>query len=377
MPGSSLPAPNSSLEQPVASKKKPKKKPGPTMASCSASTMRKELPIARPDLKAILDDLSLRKEGDMPISWARSQESLFYTLDNFMQLTALPEARLDLLSSVTLRSVNAIAKQIDNIISPSLPSSPSDSNTLNRLEITLHHVLATSLSLLEQALSQTAEPIITILDRTTRLILLPIVNAFNARSEVYLGSLFLPRPVCPADKILESQASSHCSLSIDIRVDMLDLFRKTFCFLDGRLQSFTALTEPSLVSHTFRASLILETIRALDGVLSAIPVAATSCGPNGGVDMSRNQHKRTRPDRVKKLAIKDSLWYLCTILHLLCESPGAAASQPEAVSAISQSPNKKDAQAELTDSFRGARLLTHRKMYAAAVKFLTITKFRS
>ncbi|KAG5715173.1 hypothetical protein E4T56_gene3081 [Termitomyces sp. T112] len=348
MSGSSLSAPNSSLEQPVTSKKKPKKKPGPTTTSCSENTMRK-LPIPRPDLKAILEDLSLR---NMSMSWVQSQHSLFSTLDSFMQLTALPEARLDLLTSVTLRAVNAIAKQICDIISPLVPSGSSDSDTLNCLGIALHHVLAESLPPLEQVLPQTAEPIVAILDRTTRLILLPLVHAFYARSETYLGSLFLPPSVGLTDKILEPSASSHRSLSLDIRVDMLDLFRKIFCLLDGRLQSFAT----SSVSHTFRASLILETIRELDRVLSVVPAANTSHDPNGGVDIHDKRYRRTRPDRVKRLAKKDSLWYLCTVLHLLlCESSSVGASQPETVPVISQGTCEKDA---LTDNFQGARLLS-------------------
>ncbi|KAG6878339.1 hypothetical protein C0993_008517 [Termitomyces sp. T159_Od127] len=353
-PGSSLPASNSSLEKSTVSKKKSKKKPGANTISCSEDTMRK-LPIPRPDLKAILEDLSSRKEGDVPISWIQSQQSLFSTLDSFMQLVALSEARMDLLSSVTLRTVKAIAKQIDDVISPLVPSASSDPETLNSLGTTLHYVLATSLPLLEQALPETAETIIAIVDRTTRLILLPIVHAFNVRSEAFLRSLFMPRPARPPDQVSEQSATCHRSLSTDIRVNMLDMFKTTFCFLDGRLRSFTTLIDPSLVSHTFRASLILDVLRELDGVLSVVPMATPFHDSESGVEMINEKHcRRTRLDRVKRLAKKDSLWYLCTVLHvLLSEASSAAASPLETVSV-----GRKDAQKEYTDNLQGARLLS-------------------
>ncbi|KAG6890994.1 hypothetical protein C0992_011271 [Termitomyces sp. T32_za158] len=349
-PGSSLPAPNSSLEKPTVCKKKLKKKPGPNMISCFENTMRKELVIPRPDLKAILQDLSFQTEEDIAISWGKSQQSLFSTLDSFMQLTALPEARLDLLSSVTLRTVKAIAKQINDVISPLVISSSSDSNSLHCLGTTLHYVLATSLPSLEQALPETAETIIAIVDRTTTLILLPIVRAFNARSEAFFGSLFLPRPAGGPDEVLQQSASCHPSSSTDIRVNMLEIFKTTFCSLDRRLRSFTTLIDPSLVSHTFRASLILDTLREIDAVLS---MAVTSHNPESGVEMNDRRYQRTRPDRVKRLAKKDSLWYLCTALHVLLCEPSAAASQPETLSA-----GRKYAQKESPDNLQGARLLS-------------------
>ncbi|KAG6814400.1 hypothetical protein H0H92_007403 [Tricholoma furcatifolium] len=291
MPVPSLPAPNSSSEQTVPPKKKTKKKSATTPAS-----------YARPDLKLIMDELNSRgDDGIVPRILPPAHHSLFSALDNLSRLTSLHEVEVGLLSSVTLRAVEAIAKEVKDILLS--PTSPSDTRVLERLGTALQHVLEISLPPLKQLLSQTSEPIISLLDKTARTVLSPIIHAFPLQSETYLGSLFSP----PASL---TESLKPPAAPVDIRTDMLELFRRIFCYLDENLQSFAPSSRPTLVSQTFRASLILEAIRQVERLLSSLPAA-----------------DRTHVERVKKLATKDSLWYLFTVLHILLGNSSTSQNQ--------------------------------------------------
>ncbi|KAG6841546.1 hypothetical protein C0991_009911 [Blastosporella zonata] len=338
----------------MSSKKKPKQKTGQTAAT-NAENSRTSAP---PDLRAIVEDLVSIGEESALIPVISPSNSLFSAIDDFIRLTSLPQVKLDLLISVTLRTVEALAEQINNILCFPSPCAPTEPNTLERLGFILHHVLAMSLPSLEQLLAHAVEPIIALLDKTTRLVLIPVIHTFQVRSETYLGSLFLSLSGGATPGILKLHGP-HQTLHTDIRINMLDLFRKIFWFLDGRLQSCSTLQRHSLVSHTFRASLILETIREIDRVLS---ISLNASGFDRGVDA-----KRYKIERAKKLAQKDSLWYLCTVLHLLfgesTESVGVA-SQPVTVSLIFKARFEKNNGTEAGDEVEndiqggGARLLS-------------------
>ncbi|KAG6919471.1 hypothetical protein DXG01_005730 [Tephrocybe rancida] len=117
-----------------------------------------------------------------------------------------------------------------------------------------------------------------------------------------------------------------------------------------------------MVARTFRASLILDTVRELDRILSVPPVTS-SHDLDRGVDAK--QYPRTRPERVKKLATKDTLWYLCTILQVLCGKTcddSAIASQPMTVPVASEGRGKKKTRKEAGEMYEiqggGAQLLS-------------------
>ncbi|KAF5377274.1 hypothetical protein D9615_006441 [Tricholomella constricta] len=358
MPAAALNASSEQL-QPAPAKKRSKKKFVP-LPTASSSEKR---PDAHPriNLKAVLEELSPRLGIDVPRM--APPDSLFSALDNFLRLTSLPAVELDLLLSVSLRTVDAVARELDNILNP--PNAFSNPHTLEYLELALYHVLAVVVPLLAplpSAAQDSAKPIVTLLDRTTTLVLQPLIHAFSFRSEMYLSSLFLPVPGGIGVATSSSTAGSvkppgapHEILQVDIRTNMLSLFRTIFCFLDSQLQSFSSLAKPSLVSHTLRATLILETVREIDRLLPAAPATGigTSPGPNRGVDVVTKQCHRTRPDRVKKLATKDSFWYLCAVLHTLFgESSGAASlvSQSVTVSIIPGSRDGNDTEKEAGDA---------------------------
>ncbi|KAF8060917.1 hypothetical protein FPV67DRAFT_312854 [Lyophyllum atratum] len=337
--------PNSSSEQPAPAKKRLKKKP---ILSSIASSSHKQPEVPHRDLKSILEELSVLP--GIGIARLPPSHSLFSSLDNFVRLMSLPEVQMELLLSVTHRVVQAVALSVSSITIPPTPNIPSDPDTLECLGRALHHVLNVALPLLGSGTQKSAEPqsVITLLERTTTLVLNPLIHAFSRRSETYLDSLFLSSPggvsattSSTAAGGLKPPVAPHGPLPVDVRTDILSLFRMIFCFLDGQIQSSSTLAKPSLVSYTLRASLILETVREIDRLLSAAPTIGSS-GPSRGVDSDTKQYHRLRPERAKKLAMKDSLWFLCTVLHILfgeSSSAGSLASQPMTVSII---PGRRD-----------------------------------
>ncbi|KAG5646913.1 hypothetical protein DXG03_001989 [Asterophora parasitica] len=344
VPPMSVPAaapPNAtSSEQPVPAKKKLKKK------SASTSNVQPEVPPPPIDVKAVLAEIFPRVEMDVPR--IASPLSLFSSLDDFLQLTSLPEVELDLLLSVTLRAIEALARHLTSVLN--LPATTaSDPDMLEYLGLALYHILTVVVPLLrplQPSTSGSVKPVVTLLDRTTTLVLKPLIRAFSSKSESYLSALFLPptdisaaTPSFAAGNAKPPDAPRNAH-PIDVRANMMSLFRTIFSVLDEQLQSFSPLAKPSLVSHTLRASLILETVREFDRLFSAAPSTSsrTSTDPSRGVGVDAdNKQCRTRPDRVRKLATKDSLWFLCTILHILfgeTSIPASFASQPVAASII-------------------------------------------
>ncbi|GLB36631.1 hypothetical protein LshimejAT787_0309190 [Lyophyllum shimeji] len=332
---SSSAMPNSSSEQPATTKKRPKKKTMPPTA-VSGSDQMPLVPTTRVDLNSILEDSSIRQEMDIPR--IASSHSLFSGVDSFLRLTSLPDVASDLLLSVTLRTIEAAAQSLRSVITPPTRNVTSDLDTLESLGRAVHQVLSVTLPLLASPTRGSLELAISLLDRTTSLVLYPLIRAFSARSETFLSSLFLCHPASTSATTpvataatLKPPVARPEPLPVDVRPDMLSLFRMIFCCLDGQTESLPMLAKPSMASHTLRASLILETVREIDKLLSTAPRICTSSDPTRGLSVGVRGHHQPRSFRVKKLATKDSLWFLCTVLHtLFCEPSSMASSAAQA-----------------------------------------------
>lgn len=152
-------------------------------------------------------------------------------------------------------------------------------------------------------------------------------------------------------------SNTHCSdpdgdrgIVVDIRADMLVLFRNVLCNLFGS-SSRSRDTISSVLSRLYdvlqldldnlRLSLALEAIRELDSVLFSsgmknygnssngsdresdscslcVPTETIPLLAEGGDQVERTAHNDDDDFlSVKKLAVKDTLWYLCTLLHVL------------------------------------------------------------
>lgn len=192
-----------------------------------------------------------------------------------------------------------------------------------------------------------------LLDTLTTLVLRPIIQAFASLSETYLLSVFdAPATAAPKDR-------SSSKPSPDIRPDILSLFRSTFFLVSQLVVCFDTPSDGQVFSNSYvlgvREFLSLAAVRELLKLfecresISDDPrthslmdfMASTTLGDrhNGeGMNSTTTKEstftdatsKRTpagitprrnnRNDRIRKLARKDAVWYLCTILHVLFEN---------------------------------------------------------
>ena len=86
----------------------------------------------------------------------------------------------------------------------------------------------------------------------------------------------------------------------------------------------------AVVIRTLQASLILEAVREIEGLLVPVPARAL-CSDSEVYSDTTVKPQDSGPEtteRVKKLAMKDTFWYLCTILHTLLSESSVLDSSP-------------------------------------------------
>ena len=316
-------ASSSAPEPTPASKKKTKKK----------TSGSDDLP--QRHLKSVLEGLHGQSGFDDILTVSRPN-SLFSALNDCLKLCSLPLPRPDLVLSAILRVTEAASLILNGIVIRSTPNLAPDPKLLETLGLVLYTTLETALPLLVSR-SPEAQPslgynvsepsvaklVIRLFERVATLVLNRLVTTFAPISVLYMDGLFaLPSGSATNTATMTSAGSLKRGTSsrakpspIDIRKEMFSLFRTVFHLLDSHSQSKS--TVPGLFL-TLRASLILETVRALEGLLSQAPSRGQPPNP-GGVDATeRGEPSSERSWRVQKLATKDTLWYLCSILHTLC-----------------------------------------------------------
>ncbi|KAJ7480023.1 hypothetical protein B0H11DRAFT_2193934 [Mycena galericulata] len=287
--------------QPV--KRKPKKK---------LNDKPSEIPV-RTDLATVLEDLGGRSEFvSLPGS-----DSLFATLSAFQQLAsavlsseaAVTSAQRSLLLSTTTRALTALSNVLNPILRSTEITVASRATTLQTLAVLVHHIVSTSLPLLLRKPKRNTNQPATVssllnklLDALITLIFDPILESFSPLSLWYLTSLLSPSP--PA------------ALPADLRPDVLHLFQSAFSPL---------VSAPSGYDVNLRGTLAVVALRELENLF-----------PPRRTDGIRRPW--THDNRVKTLVRKDSLWYMCTILHVLfaptkdCSTSGSSVRTNGAVS---------------------------------------------
>ncbi|KAJ6577106.1 hypothetical protein B0H10DRAFT_2236137 [Mycena sp. CBHHK59/15] len=286
--------------QPASSsmKKKTKKK---------STEKRSDIP-GRTALETVLEDINGRREfAPLPAS-----DSLFSSVAAFQQLTsvlsslptAITASQRSLLLSTTTRALMALATVLHPILHCTDVTTASKTSTLQTLAVLVHHLLTTSVPYLSRNVRKHAHHRATTSSNMNQLvevlithIIYPVLEAFAPLSRSYLAALF-------------PSTSTASALPVDLRPDVLHLFQSAFSPL---------VTADSSYEVNLRGSLALFTLRELENLF-----------PPRLTDGKRTLW--TRDNRVTALARKDSLWYLCTVLHVLfaspkdCSTPGSALS---------------------------------------------------
>ncbi|KAJ7293949.1 hypothetical protein C8J57DRAFT_1270426 [Mycena rebaudengoi] len=257
---------------------------------------------ARADLETILGDLTSQSEfASLPAS-----DSLFSSFSALQQLASAlssssTASQRTLLLSTATHALIALASILHPIIRTE-GATTSQAATLQTLSTLVHYLLTSSVPILSRKAKRnkdqpaTASPNMNkLLDVLITHIFQPLLESFVPLSDRYLAILFSPtNSVVPAN----------------LRPDVLHLFQSALSPL---------VAEPSPYDANLRGSLAVHVLRELEALF---PPRTTDA----------KQTRPTRDSRVKALARKDSLWYLCTILHLLfgsskdCPTSGLAPS---------------------------------------------------
>lgn len=315
-------------------KRKSRKKNAPTIP-----TMPPRL-----DLRSVLEELNPR--SGIPILMGLWPGILITALDSFFRLASsqeesrVPPETLLPSGQCALDAIRASLKSIiecDDISKPQL-------DILKVLDILTQDVIVTALPTIASLLP--ANGLLDSFISTTRELLLLLIHSFLPLSVTYLQ-----RSLLAGSKSSNTHSSDDGdrSIVVDVRADILVLFRNVLCNLFGS-SSRSRDTVSSVLSRlhgvlrldldNLRLSLALEAIRELDCVLfsSGMKINGNSsngsdresdgfslCVPTDTIPLlaeGEDQVERTAHNdndflSVKKLAVKDTLWYLCTLLHVL------------------------------------------------------------
>ncbi|TFK38619.1 hypothetical protein BDQ12DRAFT_95372 [Crucibulum laeve] len=352
--------PNSSSEQlsDAASKKKSKKKSRPGTETRHVDGSLKL------DMKALLERLH---DHDIPAWTPGSRGSLLSAMDTFAQLTALPKTTSihhSLVFSITFRAVEAISVCLEELLQSHKSCAFARTELLQTLSIFLYQILTSTCPLLHVSGSSEAatnrQYIEMLLVHLLEHIFLPVIRSFLPLSHTFIHSLLLPNisinrspPRKPSSDSGNNVEASSPLGTTDIRTEALSLFRTVFyCIFPPPSASYSMPQTPGpnmpfmssdlndKMSEKFdslRAALILETVREVSDVVLG-DVGKNSNSNGSADDVPADNHGQSAsgigaaqasvPDkrRVMRLGAKDTIWYLCTILHFICPEGTASRS---------------------------------------------------
>lgn len=247
-------------------------------------------------------------------------QSLFAAFDALKHLAEQPEREGEphsqLLADATSRALEDLGTYLRSILPPNPPMSSSVemlkaiSTLFSFLTTTILPLFISRLKAKRKATAHGSSVITSvdqILGQLTNLILIPLIRSFGPLSQCYTANIFSAKHA----------AEGHTTIILDIRSDISCLLRKAMSDLD-HLSTFTT---GSLVAN-FRSveeRVALECVREMAKVYPA-----SSSKPNMNTDSASSAitvhtAKISRPlaDRIDKLAKKDTLWYMCSVLHLI------------------------------------------------------------
>ncbi|KAJ7593144.1 hypothetical protein C8J56DRAFT_856757 [Mycena floridula] len=250
-----------------SAKKKTKKKPS-------------ALPVSAPiTLDSILKDSFSGKSFIFPRQ--PSTSTLVSPVWEFQQLICVwpskkaSDSQKTLLLSTTVRVIEAASKVLSTVLDSQIPQK-SQVDVLQTLSSLIHHVLATFLTLVKRKpkdADDCPDPLDIVVDVLTRSVLQPTILSFGPLSERLLTSIF---------------RNTSSNIPVDLRPTLLALFRNAFSAINPRVAGL-------------EECIAMEAIREL-------------CKSYPGVDIEWPDLSQAR---IHRMARKDTLWYLCAVLHIL------------------------------------------------------------
>ena len=249
--------------------------------------------------------------------------TLFIALDHFAQLASLhelPDFPVDIFVSATQHVIHAASDVLHSIL--------ETNRNLNKLELLrklMQFVIETSFLLLPLSPESFAY---LLFNQLSGLLLSPVIRSFLPLSMISLG--YLLEPATPSQR--KGADTNGPDLHIDCRPKLLEFFQGIVSGLFTASCSLAKTTSgDGLCQDAFsmRDNLVLETIRHLKEILSPILVDNHNAGATG-VERKKNPQAEDRVDsrranlkkdlRVRRLAVKDAMWYLCSVFYILIGS---------------------------------------------------------
>ncbi|KAF7310397.1 hypothetical protein HMN09_00581700 [Mycena chlorophos] len=262
IPAAALPPTESPPNNGQSAKKKPKKK---------------GIAETRPSLESVLSTISSIPDSD----------SLFSSLSSFQQIAIAltPAEATTAQRSLLLRTTQLVLGAVSSVVQPILVASEltveSQSTMLQNPSDVVFQVLSSALPILVRKTTAVSSLMNKLLDSLISSLFTPILASFVPLCNRYLGHLF---PLRPTE-----------SLPVDLRPDVLRLFQSLLTPL---------ISISSVFQHNLRGTLALIAVAHLESLFSP----------------DRDVETNTHFGRVRSLARKDSISYLCTVLHLLFAS---------------------------------------------------------
>ena len=242
-------------------------------------------------------------------------------LDDFAELASfheLPDFPMDIFFSTTRRVIHTASEVLHSI----LGTNPN----LSRLEL-LHDLMQFVIETLLPLLPPSSESFGYLLfNQLSGRLLSPVIQSFFPLSMKSLGYLLEPTNTNP-------NCQDGPNLYVDRRPKLLEFFQgivsclfSASCSVAKNNPGDSLCQEASLM----RDMLILETIRHLKGILS--PISGDNDNSDGTERKAKGDvrienkadlnsaAKLEKDHRVRRLAVKDAMWYLCSVFHILIGS---------------------------------------------------------
>ena len=244
-------------------------------------------------------------------------------LDHFAQLASLhelPDFPIDIFVSAARRVIHAASDVLYSIL--------ETDGSITRLEV-LHDLIRFVIEISFLVLPLSSESFGHLLfNQLSRLLLSPVIHSFFPLSIKALVYLLVPYS--------EPQGAPQNGpdLHVDRRPKLLEFFQGIIsCFFSASCSLAKTASRNSFCQNasSMRDILILETIRHLKGILSPIPIDnhildATSgkgkkfANPQAEDKVDSRSADFEKDLRVRRLAVKEAMWYLCSVLHILIGS---------------------------------------------------------
>ena len=247
-------------------------------------------------------------------------------LDHFAQLALLyelPDFPVDIFVSAARRVFHAASDILYTIL--------ETDGSLTRLDV-LHSLMGFVIEISFLVFPLSSESFGHLLfNQLSGLLLSPVILSFFPLSIKSLGYLLAPNST-PSE--LQGAGQNGPDLHIDRRPKLLEFFQGIISGLFSAPCSLAKTTSGDSYcqnASSMRDILVLETIRHLKGILSPIPIDNHILDATSGKGKKfANLQAADKVDsgsanfekdlRVRRLAVKDAMWYLCSVFHILIGS---------------------------------------------------------